>query len=136
MGKVTTFGVVTGPISRLIEALFAIYNWHKNGDNFCHYIEPLFAIYNWHGNGDNFWCRDGARQSLYPKLSRALQPPGERRQVVVSKRGPSAVRSKLSSQSTTCTGKVTYFIVETGPIISQIEALFVLYNRDGNGDNF
>ncbi|EXC00449.1 hypothetical protein L484_000716 [Morus notabilis] len=37
----TTFGVVTGPISHLIEALFAIYNWHKNGDN--------------------FWCRNGAQ---------------------------------------------------------------------------
>ncbi|EXC00453.1 hypothetical protein L484_000720 [Morus notabilis] len=116
MGTATTFGVVTGPVSR--------------------YIEALFAIYNWHGNGDNFWCCDGARQPLYQSSLRDLQPPGERRQLLVSKRGPSAVRLKLSSRSTTWTGKATSFVVETGPIISQIEALFMHYNRDGNGDNF
>ncbi|EXC00451.1 hypothetical protein L484_000718 [Morus notabilis] len=93
-------------------------------------------MYNWHGNSDNSWCRDGARQPLYQSSLRALQPPGERRQLLVSKRAPSAVRSKLSSRSTTYTGKATSFVVETGPIISQIEALFVLYNRDGNGGNF
>ncbi|EXC08693.1 hypothetical protein L484_001501 [Morus notabilis] len=153
------------PISGLIEALFTIYNWHNNGDNFwcpvrskhssqsttgtgtaitfgfvtgpvSRYIEALFAIYNWHGNGDNFWCRDGARQPLYQSSLRTLQPPGERRQLLVSKRGPSAVRSKLSWGSTTYIGKTTSFVVKTGPIISQIKALFVLYNRDGNGDNF
>ncbi|EXB66127.1 hypothetical protein L484_002965 [Morus notabilis] len=58
-GTATTFAVVTGPVS-------------------C-YIEALFAIYNWHGNGDNFWCHAGARQPLYQSSLRALQPPGERR---------------------------------------------------------
>ncbi|EXC08697.1 hypothetical protein L484_001505 [Morus notabilis] len=45
----TTFGVVTGPISRLIEALFAFHNRHKNGNN--------------------FWCRNGAQN-----LSESARP--------------------------------------------------------------
>ncbi|EXB40554.1 hypothetical protein L484_001182 [Morus notabilis] len=61
---VTTFGVVTGPISRFIEALLAIYNWH--------------------GNGANFWCRNGARQPLYRTSLRDLQLARERRNLLVS----------------------------------------------------
>ncbi|EXB93525.1 hypothetical protein L484_001621 [Morus notabilis] len=93
-------------------------------------------MYDWHGNGDNFRCRNGARQPLYRSSLRALRPPGERRQLLVSKRGPSAVRSKLSSRSTTGTGTARTFGVVTGPVSRYVKALFALYGLQGKGDNF
>ncbi|EXC08692.1 hypothetical protein L484_001500 [Morus notabilis] len=60
----TYFGVVMGPVSR--------------------YIEALFALYNRQWNGDIFWCRNGARQPLYRSSLRALQSPMEWRHILVS----------------------------------------------------
>ncbi|EXC03546.1 hypothetical protein L484_001928 [Morus notabilis] len=100
------------------------------------YIEVLFAIYNWHGNGDNFWCRDGARQPLYQSSLRTLQPPRERRQLLVSKRGPSAVRSKLSSRSPTCTGKATYSVAKTGPSSVRSKLSSCSTTATGTGTSF
>ncbi|EXC00448.1 hypothetical protein L484_000714 [Morus notabilis] len=94
-GTVTTCGVVMGRITREIEALFALY-------------DP-------HGDGDNFWCRNGAHQPLDRSSLRDLQLARERRHLLLSKQGPSSVRSKLSSCSTTATGTGTNFEVVSGP---------------------
>ncbi|EXC08700.1 hypothetical protein L484_001508 [Morus notabilis] len=56
-GTATTFGVVTGPVIR--------------------YIDALFDIYDSHGNGDNFWCPNGAKNLSDRSSLRTLQAPRE-----------------------------------------------------------
>ncbi|EXB66125.1 hypothetical protein L484_002963 [Morus notabilis] len=64
MGPATTFGVVAGPVSR--------------------YIKALFALYSLQGKSDNFWCQNGAHQPLYRSSLRNLQLTWDRRQLLVS----------------------------------------------------